>query len=55
MFSLNDRVKHLASGMLGTVLAQRLNLELSREEIRVLFDEHSAVSSWAPAKDYSPA
>jgi hypothetical protein len=55
MFVLNDRVKHIESGMIGTVLAVRVDMILHREEVRVLFDEHDKVSAWAPARDYEGA
>lgn len=55
MFSINQRVKHLASQMIGTVIAQRAVMAESRFEIRVLYDEHDNISSWAPEGDYVEA
>ena len=55
MFTPNQRVRHLASNMLGSVILQRLNMEEKREEIRVLFDDQSQISDWAPASEFGSA
>jgi hypothetical protein len=53
MFAVNQRVMHIASGMVGTVIATRINLEQGVDEIRVLFDAHSKVSAWDLAQDFT--
>lgn len=55
MFTINQRVVHVDSKMVGTVIAQRINMERGIEEIRVLFDEHDKVSSWDVAASFLPA
>lgn len=55
MFTINQRVIHTPSGLMGTVMAQRINMELGKEEIRVLFDDQDHISAWAAAGEYEGA